>query len=358
MSRGSRRRTAGRLFVASILLALAATVPVHGQSGELTALFTIPAAPTTGAPVVLHATTTCSNPFSGPPQIVGTTITLQTTYFGLYPPCAFGLPSYDVSFNLGALAAGTYTVNVIGNGGVPDGTVVFTYSFVVAVAGTGGVPAPQPTLSVSPTAPGSHDHVILHASIQSDPDHLGVLPQFQVQRAGNTFEVSTYGLDICPVPPGPYQADLDLGTLPDGSYQAQLLVGGASATVSFVVSDPVSSPPTDGILLDGGAFRVKLLHGATLQNGVAVGGTTASAVQLSDQSAYFWFFDQGNVEVTVKFLDGRPVNGHFWLFAASMTTEPYVLEITDVRPTCSGSCVKLYAGQAGHNRNVIDTKAF
>ena len=27
---------------------------------------------------------------------------------------------------------------------------------------------------------------------------------------------------------------------------------------------------------------------------------------------YFWFFDPANVELAVKVLDGRPINGKFW----------------------------------------------
>ncbi len=88
------------------------------------------------------------------------------------------------------------------------------------------------------------------------------------------------------------------------------------------------------------------------------GGQAAAGVEISDQSGYFWFFGSSNMEVTVKVLDGRPVNGHFWLFAASMTTEPFVLALTDTQGTCaSPPCVKYYANPAGINQNFIDLAA-
>lgn len=42
-----------------------------------------------------------------------------------------------------------------------------------------------------------------------------------------------------------------------------------------------------------------------------------SARPLTDESGAFWFFDPVNIEVTIKVLDGRPINGHFWVFIAN-----------------------------------------
>jgi hypothetical protein len=65
------------------------------------------------------------------------------------------------------------------------------------------------------------------------------------------------------------------------------------------------------------------------------------------------------MELTVKLLDGRAVNGHYWLFAASMTDQPFVLQVIDLRDACTGAaCVKTYAGTAGQNKNVIDLAVF
>ncbi len=74
----------------------------------------------------------------------------------------------------------------------------------------------------------------------------------------------------------------------------------------------------------GGRFAVevswKTPDGAT-GSGVAVSAT--------DQSGYFWFFDQANLELVVKMLDGLGVNGHYWLFHGALSNVEYEIAVTD-----------------------------
>ena len=49
----------------------------------------------------------------------------------------------------------------------------------------------------------------------------------------------------------------------------------------------------------------------------------------SDDSALFWFFEPDNWEVMVKLLDGCPINGNFWVFAAATTNVEYELVVFD-----------------------------
>jgi hypothetical protein len=37
-------------------------------------------------------------------------------------------------------------------------------------------------------------------------------------------------------------------------------------------------------------------------------------VPLGADTGYFWFFEDTNVELVVKVLDGRAINGHTWVF--------------------------------------------
>jgi len=50
---------------------------------------------------------------------------------------------------------------------------------------------------------------------------------------------------------------------------------------------------------------------------------------LTDESAAFWFFAPGNLEVVCKVLDGRVLNGRFWLFTAALTSVEFELRVTD-----------------------------
>jgi len=56
-----------------------------------------------------------------------------------------------------------------------------------------------------------------------------------------------------------------------------------------------------------------------------------SAVPISANTGYFWFLDDANVELAVKVLDGRPINGHFWIFAAALSNMKYTLTVTDTQ---------------------------
>ena len=40
------------------------------------------------------------------------------------------------------------------------------------------------------------------------------------------------------------------------------------------------------------------------------------AVSLTADTGYFWFFSEANIELVVKVLDARSVNGRFWVFSA------------------------------------------
>ena len=71
-------------------------------------------------------------------------------------------------------------------------------------------------------------------------------------------------------------------------------------------------------------------------------------------SGYFWFFDQEEVELVVKVLDGRAINRHFWVFAGSLTNVEYTLRVTD---TETGRQVT-YVNPPGQRSVIEDTNAF
>jgi hypothetical protein len=82
----------------------------------------------------------------------------------------------------------------------------------------------------------------------------------------------------------------------------------------------------DGALcLGGGRFHVS----ATWKNPRTGATGRAGANPLTGDSGYFWFFGGGNVELLVKVLDGRPVNGHHWVFFGSLTDVEFALRVED-----------------------------
>jgi len=86
---------------------------------------------------------------------------------------------------------------------------------------------------------------------------------------------------------------------------------------------------------------------------------------LAEDSGAFWFFDPDNLEVTIKILDGRPINGRWWVFIASMTDLEMKVSIYENRDGCFALPVfppacpsETYVQTAGQNRNFVDVNAF
>jgi hypothetical protein len=85
-------------------------------------------------------------------------------------------------------------------------------------------------------------------------------------------------------------------------------------------------------------------------------GTSGSGrgVVVTADTAYFWFFTSNNVEVVIKVVDGRAVNGHYWVFYGALSDVEYTIRVTDN----STGAVKTYFNPAGTLASVADTSAF
>ena len=79
-----------------------------------------------------------------------------------------------------------------------------------------------------------------------------------------------------------------------------------------------------------------------------------TAVPLTGDTGGFWFFDPANVELVVKVLDGRPLNGKFWVFYGALSNVEYAMTVTD---TQTGK-KKTYQNPSGQFASRADTSAF
>jgi hypothetical protein len=119
---------------------------------------------------------------------------------------------------------------------------------------------------------------------------------------------------------------------------------------SAVATARVTGSCTAGpyLCLNGNRFRAEVTWKA---NGASGSG---QAEALTGDTGYFWFFDPANAELVVKVLDGRGLNGHFWVFYGALTNVEYTLRITD---TATGN-VKTYVNPPGRFASAGDTSAF
>jgi hypothetical protein len=59
----------------------------------------------------------------------------------------------------------------------------------------------------------------------------------------------------------------------------------------------------------------------------------ATGVTLTDDSGYFWFFDQANIEMVVKVLNAcsTSLGNAYWVFAAGLADVQVAWEVTDTQ---------------------------
>jgi ELWxxDGT repeat protein len=124
---------------------------------------------------------------------------------------------------------------------------------------------------------------------------------------------------------------------------------GAEAAASRTAASGTCSADAGHLCLDAGRFAVEASW--TDFSGHSGKG---QAVTLTGDTGYFWFFDPANVEVVLKVLDGRAVNGKFWVFYGALSNVEYTLKVTD---TATGA-VKVYTNPKGTLASVADTSAF
>lgn len=90
------------------------------------------------------------------------------------------------------------------------------------------------------------------------------------------------------------------------------------------------------------------------QNNGATGVGTVVPTGATASTGSFWFFDADNVELVLKVLDGRTLNGKFWIFYGALTDVEYRVRVTD---TQTGQ-VKVYHSRPGSLSGLTDTAAF
>jgi hypothetical protein len=143
-------------------------------------------------------------------------------------------------------------------------------------------------------------------------------------------------------------------SLAAGTYMIEVEQGGTVVPANGEASFTVDGPSPTQLALAFRGFQVDV----TWTDPASGATQRAHPSWLSDESGTFWFFDRGNVELTVKILDGRPVNGSTWVFIASMTDVPFTVTVTESCFDTVPCRAKTYTNAGGSNRNFIDVNAF
>ena len=177
---------------------------------------------------------------------------------------------------------------------------------------------------------------------------------------GNTFRIVPVPITAFCIPSPPRVDDTILLAHPQiaGTYTVEVASCDAPECVSASRTITLTGPEVALGLL-GNSIQLQVRWTDPVTGAVR----PAFPVNLTDESAYFWFFDDQKAEVTIKVLDGRTVNGHRWIFIASMTDLPFTVSVG------YGSCLpapanpllcyeaKTYANPGG-NRNFLDVNGY
>lgn len=129
---------------------------------------------------------------------------------------------------------------------------------------------------------------------------------------------------------------------PAGATRGQLVPAPGTAIGSCL-------PDQTTLCLNQGRFKVQVsFQTSTIPAGVG------KALPLTGDTGSFWFFTPGNIEMTIKVVDGRVVNGKFWFFAGALSDVAYTITVTDL----TTGAVKTYSATRGIQTALNDTSAF
>ena len=162
-------------------------------------------------------------------------------------------------------------------------------------------------------------------------------------RDTDTGEVKTY-----PNPSGRFASVGDTAAFPledDEPGTAGEATSTGAAAVGLQLTRPVEpveettsaadtcEPDATTLCLQDGRFRVRV-EWRDFQGGEGEGRAVPlvrpGSTEPADDSGFFWFFEPDNLELVVKVIDGRTVNGNFWFFYGALSNVEYRIEVVDV----------------------------
>ncbi len=336
------------------------------QSGIWVDLWTFTAQGNT----TIRATFSAENPSLGAFQDFSTGTILASssdTCGGLVTSCSFDyriLTGGQYIFGFGAQMAENYnlTLSLVTGGG--GGVNLYPYkptgwSDKIVVSTTTGANVDSATLRSTDTL--YVDWAVLNGGSAERPP---------VNRSANLYVdgvFKQYWMSSSPLPAGSYSyyEDYSIGSLAVGTHTLKIVAdpdnevsetsetdNEYTRTITVIAGGGGSgacTPSTTELCLNSGRFRVSVTWATT--DGRSGQGQT---IPLTSDTGHFWFFESANVELVVKVLDGRRVNGHYWVFFGALSNVHYTITVVDTQTGAR----RTYDNPQGTLASVADTEAF
>jgi hypothetical protein len=135
------------------------------------------------------------------------------------------------------------------------------------------------------------------------------------------FNVNSGVIAFTPPPPGTYYMTMALMEYDGSQFNYQDFF---TFSQLRTFGGPVACAPSATTLcLNNNRFRVTATWQTSTSSGVG------TAVPLTGDTGYFWFFSPSNVEMVIKVLNGCGVNSHYWVFQGGLTNVYALVQVTD-----------------------------
>lgn len=221
-------------------------------------------------------------------------------------------------------------------------------SFAVLALSAGAVSAQSAKITVSPRIPTTLDRIEVTVSGTTPCQRVTIDPP-RVEEGRVVIPVLNVFSPICL--PQPFSETVVVGPLPAGTWRLETTIDGEPSVTKTV--DVIPASPD--LFFHDLKFRVRVEW--STPDGALHGN--AYGVPLSDDAGYLWFFEGKNPEIMVKILDGRLVNGRWWVFISSNTNLEFKVHVGErVESDPPFYSEKTYVSPAGANKNFIDTTSF
>ena len=249
------------------------------------------------------------------------------------------------------------------------------YDVKVEPAGAGG--AGPFVIDAMLTLEGGTNYTVLATNVLEQIAPVILVDNYDGPMAGNAAVRFFHGspdapaVDIAVADGGPvlfpavaFQETGDYLEVPAATYDLEVRLAGTETVVltlpGIALEEGVAySAYATGLAADGFADRTMYLNDDRFRIEVAwtdFEGNTGVGYQseLTGDTGTFWFFTPNNIELVVKALDGRTINGNWWLFYGSLSNVQYEITVTDTMTDET----KVYTNDLGNFGSVGDTEAF
>jgi hypothetical protein len=119
-------------------------------------------------------------------------------------------------------------------------------------------------------------------------------------------------------------------TRPEGLFHAPPETGWACPVYYWNVLPDEQPPPPPPCEQDGDTLCLRDRFEIEIGWETDTGATgIGHAIPLTDDTGTFWFFNEKNLELLIKVLDGCVVNQHYWVFAGGLTNVQVQIRVKD-----------------------------